>query len=112
MVQSVMGQQHSNTFSCAAITTTLPSHLQDLYERSVSCLMPDHKKQVHDLLYEYSNLFSQGVHDLGRTDLINTELIYTRDAPPMHQQHHRLATLGQERGSYESHRRDAAARSY
>ena len=72
MVQSVMGQQHSNTFSCAATTSyySAYSHLQDLYERSVSCLMPDHKKQVYDLLCEYSDLFSQGVHDLDRTDLI------------------------------------------
>ena len=89
MVQNVMDQQHPNAFSCATITTTLPSHLQDLYERSVACLMPDHKKQVYDLLCEYSDLFSQGVHDLGRTDLIKHR-IDTGDAPHMRQQPHRL----------------------
>ena len=73
MVQSVMGQQHSNTLLCTVATITtlsIATSVQDLYERSVSCLMPDHKKQVYDLLCEYSDLFSQGVHDLDRTDLI------------------------------------------
>ncbi len=44
MVQSVMGQQDFTTVSCAATTVSLPGHLEDLYERSVSNLMPDHKK--------------------------------------------------------------------
>ena len=47
--------------------------------------MPDHKKQMYDLLCEYySDLFSQGVHDLGRTDLIKHR-IDTGDAPPRRQ---------------------------
>ena len=51
--------------------------------------VPDQRKQVHDLLCEYSDIFSQGSHDLGRTDFIKHR-IDTGDAPPMHQQPHRL----------------------
>lgn len=86
-VQSVMGQQDLPT--CVEMSTSLPNHLQDLYDRSVVCLTPDQRKQVHDLLCEYSDIFSQGSHDLGRTDLIKHK-INTGDAPPMRQQPHRL----------------------
>ena len=85
----MMGQQDLDSLPHITITTSLPSHLQDLYERSVEGLMMDQKKQVHYLLCEYSDLFSQGPHDLGRTDFIKHR-IDTGDAPPVCQQPHRL----------------------
>lgn len=53
VVQSVMGQWDS-TFPHIITAIPLPSHLQDLYERSMAGLMSDQKKQVYDLLCEYS----------------------------------------------------------
>ena len=81
VLQSVTGQQNC--------------HLQDLYERSVAGLMLDQRKQVHNLRSEYFDLFSQGPHDLGRTDLIeHWETLHQPD----------YIWLG------ESHKGDAAAR--
>ena len=49
---------------------TVPDHLQDLYQRSTSGLNPDQQQQVHSLLCEFCDLFSQGPQDLGRTNAV------------------------------------------
>ena len=52
----------------------LPYHLKDLYERSVTGLTAEVAGQLFDLLLEFSDVFSEGSHDLGRTGLVqNTD---------------------------------------
>lgn len=34
-------------FLLCTTTTSLPCHIENLYDRSVSCLVPDHKKQMY-----------------------------------------------------------------
>ena len=72
--------------------------------------MPDHKKQVYDLLCEYSDLFSQGVHMIWIELTSLKYQIDTGDAPPMRQQPHGLPLIGQERGSYEQRGRSRGGR--
>ena len=86
-VQSVMalkecpGQQQP--------ATKLPTHLQELYQESIDGLTPVQQTQVCNLLCEFSDVFSQGPHDLGRTDLVQHR-IDTRDASPIRQPPRRL----------------------
>ena len=67
----------------------LPDHLKDLYNRSIdgldhicSCLDPE-------LLRDFSDVFSKGPQDLGRTDMIQHR-INTKDAAPIRQRPRRL----------------------
>ena len=48
----------------------LPDHVRELYERSIVGLDETQEKMLYNLLCEFSGLFSQGSHDLGRTDLV------------------------------------------
>ena len=50
--------------------TELPDHLKELYQASIGSLTPAQQTQVGNLLCEFSDVFSQGRHDLGRTDLV------------------------------------------
>ena len=66
----------------------LPHHIRDLYEWSVTDLTAEEARQLYDLLYEFSDVFSESSDDLGRTDmvkhLINTGgacLLYTSPSP-------------------------------
>ena len=58
-------------------TFELPCHLGDLFKRSTTDLTNEESKQLHDLLLRFADVFSEGPHDLGQTDLvkhrINTE---------------------------------------
>jgi len=60
----------------------LPSHLKDLYERSIKYLTYTEAKQVYKLLTEYSTLFAESDMDLGRTNIIKHK-IDTGDAKPV-----------------------------
>ncbi len=62
----------------------LPRHLRDLYDRSVTHLGPDEKRQVRQLLHEFPDVFSAGPHDLGCTDIVKHQ-IHTGDAAPIRQ---------------------------
>ena len=46
-------------------TTELPCHLGDLLKRSTTDLTNKESKQLHDLLLEFADVFSEGPHDLG-----------------------------------------------
>ena len=67
----------------------LPAHVQPLYEKATPNLSPSEREQLHSLLYDYSNLFSQGPQDLGQTDLVEHH-IDTENARPLRQAPRRL----------------------
>ena len=67
----------------------LPLHLVDLYERSVGQLNSEQQEAVKSLLIEFSDVFSAGPGDIGRTSLV-THQISTGDARPIRQQARRL----------------------
>ena len=67
----------------------LPHHMRDLYERSATDLTAEEARQLYDLLYEFSDVFSESSHDLGRTDMVK-HLINTGGAAPIRQPPRRL----------------------
>ena len=68
----------------AQAETKLPNHVRELYEKSILGLDITQKEMLYNLLYEFSGLFSQGSHDLGRTDLVKHR-INTGTAAPVRQ---------------------------
>ena len=62
----------------------MPSHLSDLYERTIVGMNNVQKKQVEKLLCKYSEVFSKSDSDLGRTGIIKHR-IPTGDAQPIKQ---------------------------
>ena len=62
----------------------LPHHMRDLYDRSVTDLTAEEARQLYDLLHEFSDVFSENSHDLGRTDMVK-HLINTGGAAPIRQ---------------------------
>ncbi len=72
---------------CSA--TELPCHLRDLFKRSTTDLTNEESKQLHSLLLEFADIFSEGPHDLGRTDLVKHQ-INTGGATPIRQPPRRL----------------------
>ena len=69
--------------------TELPHHLRDLYSRSANGLTSAEADQLYDLLFEFSDVFSEGSHDLGRTDFVQHQ-INTDVAAPIRQAPRRL----------------------
>ena len=67
----------------------LPPHLKELYDRSTSDLAENECQEIHKLLSEFSDIFSTGPHDLGRTDMVQHH-IPTGEAAPIRQQPRRL----------------------
>ena len=67
------------------LSASLPSHLQALYnESSASLPKGDHERVAH-LLRSYSDVFSTGPTDLGRTGLVQHDIL-TTPGPPVKQQ--------------------------
>ena len=59
----------------------IPDHIKDLVEQTVAGIPPKYREQVRQLLYEYSDVFSSGTYDLGRTARIK-HLIHSGKAIP------------------------------
>ena len=68
---------------------SLPSHLDDLYERTIPCLDQIQKNEVAVLLTEFSDVFASSTDDLGRTSLVK-HTINTGDSKPIRQNPRRL----------------------
>ena len=79
----------------ARVQRKLPNHVRELYERSIVGLNDTEKEALYNLLCEFSNLFSQGSHDLGRTDLVKHH-INTGTAAPVRQPPRRLPLVKRE----------------
>ena len=62
----------------------VPSHLADLYQRTVEGMNGSHQKQVAHLLNKYSSVFSETDDDIGRTGVLKHK-IPTADAQPIKQ---------------------------
>ena len=88
-------------------TEDLPEHLRDLYRRSSENLTPAQKAQVHNLLCQYSDVFSKGPQDMGKTEEVQHH-INTQDAAPIRQPPRRLPLAKQQDASQaiEEMRRD------
>ena len=67
----------------------LPQNPRSLYGRSVAHLNTQQATEVYQLLSEFSDTFSEGAHDLGRTDLVKHQ-INTGGAAPIRQPPRRL----------------------
>ena len=76
----------------------LPPHLRELWQATSHDLTPAQRIQVRNLLCEFSDVFSQGSHDLGRNDSVQHR-IDTGDAPPIRQPPRRLPLSKQQDAS-------------
>ena len=50
--------------------TPLPAHLDDLYQRTTSCLEEAQKAEVAALLAEFADVFARSAGELGRTSIV------------------------------------------
>ena len=76
----------------------VPSQVRDLYERNVVNLDDDQKVALRELLCEFSDVFSEGSHDLVRTSEVK-HTIDTGDARPIRQPARRLLLSRKEEAS-------------
>ena len=53
-------------------------HLKELYDRSTGDLAENECQEIHKLLSEFSDIFSTGPHDLGRTDIVQHHILEKR----------------------------------
>ena len=67
----------------------IPTHLQQLIERSCAHLNEQQGKQVRELILEYQDVFSRDDMDIGKTDLVKHS-ISTGDSRPIRQPYRRL----------------------
>ena len=54
--------------------TLLPNHLDDLYQRTPSCLDETQKVEVEALLLEFADVLARLADNLGRTSIVNHEI--------------------------------------
>ena len=85
-VQSVLSKDVGGSAECKQV---LPDHLKDLYQRSIDGMDPMRQAHVYSLLCEFSDVFSQGPQDKGRTEKIQHR-INTQDTAPIRQPPRRL----------------------
>ena len=62
----------------------VPSHLSDLYQRTVEGMNNEQQKKVANLLNKYSSVFSENDNDIGRTGVLKHR-IPTKDVQPIKQ---------------------------
>uniref|UniRef100_A0AAV2K8I4 RNA-directed DNA polymerase n=1 Tax=Knipowitschia caucasica TaxID=637954 RepID=A0AAV2K8I4_KNICA len=68
----------------------VPGHLQELYAQSSTDFNDNEKLELSNLLCAYESVFSRGPGDLGRTSLVQHDVI-TRPGPPVKQHPRRMA---------------------
>lgn len=68
----------------------VPEHLQELYAQSSTDFNDNEKLELSNLLCAYASVFSRGPGDLGRTSLVQHDII-TRPGPPVKQPPRRMA---------------------
>lgn len=68
----------------------VPEHLQELYAQSSTDFNDKEKLELSNLLCAYASVFSRGPGDLGRTSLVQHDII-TRPGPPVKQPPRRMA---------------------
>jgi hypothetical protein len=70
-------------------SSSLPSHLQDLFERSSTHLSESEKQDLINTLFKYQDVFSKSSDDIGHTNLVQHS-INTRNTAPIRQPPRRL----------------------
>lgn len=76
--------------------TTLPEHLEDLFERSACQVQNmEERNSVKKLLSEYADVFSRNAADIGRTGMIKHNIL-TGDHPPIKQPARRMPAAKRE----------------
>lgn len=78
----------------SATVGLLPGHLQDLVQMSASNLTEVQAERMHHLM-QYSDMFSQGDLDLGRTGLVK-HWIHIKEAQPIKHTPRKIAPARQE----------------
>ncbi|KAK3552131.1 hypothetical protein QTP86_001505 [Hemibagrus guttatus] len=73
------------------LPAVVPSHLESLYAESTMELEETERRKLAELLSAYSDVFSTGPTDLGRTNLVQHN-IQTRPGPPVKQPPRRMAS--------------------
>ncbi|KAK3543319.1 hypothetical protein QTP70_016720 [Hemibagrus guttatus] len=73
------------------LPAVVPSHLESLYAESTKELEETEWHKLAELLSAYSDVFSTGPTDLGRTNMVQHD-IQTRPGPPVKQPPHRMAS--------------------
>jgi predicted aspartyl protease len=68
---------------------TLPSHIENVYERGITCLDENQQKSYKDLLVEFQTIFSKSEDDIGLTNLVE-HTINTGDHRPVRQRPRRI----------------------
>ena len=56
------------------VSVSIPSHLLDLYDRTVKGMTVDQQKDVAQLLCKYASVFSESDSDIGRTGIIKHKI--------------------------------------
>ena len=92
-LEEVDGQQCCEGAACCHVHavegTSVPSHLQDLLEASGQHLSSAEREQVAQLLAECSGAFAESDDDMGRTGLVQHQIV-CKDAKPVKQRLRRL----------------------
>jgi hypothetical protein len=69
---------------------TLPSHIENVYERGITCLDENQQKSYKDLLVEFQTIFSKSEDDIGLTNLVEHTINTGNHRPVRHQIVHLL----------------------
>lgn len=88
-VLSVLSDAADQTQTKQPAAGALPVHMAPLFTKAAPSLLPPQRDALCVLLHEYADLFSQGPHDLGTTELTEHR-IDTGDARPLRQAPRRL----------------------
>ena len=72
-----------------AMSIDLPEHVQELYDKHHTDMVPEDQKLYKELLWKYSQIFAKSKTDLGRTDMIKHH-IETGDERPFKHKPRRL----------------------
>ena len=69
----------------------VPLHMKELYKQATSHCKTEHdRQQVATLLCKYSDVFSQGEEDVGRTELVQHEVLTVPNTQPIRQAPYRV----------------------
>lgn len=74
----------------SASSPAVPEHLKELYAQSSTDFNDNEKLELSNLLCTYESVFSRGPGDLGRTSLVQHDII-THPGPPVKQPPRRMA---------------------
>jgi len=76
------------------LTTELPHHLKEMFEKAKANCTPDEGEELRQLLCKYSDIFSKDSDDIGQVDLISHEIMIPEGVAPINLPPRRLP-LGQ-----------------